>query len=307
VAEPVYAVIAGVNKAGTTSLFVSLSTHPEIAASAVKETGYFLPPRYGRALEPFSVWEHYFVAAPDRPVRLEATPSYFYGGAAVAESIAACLGDPHVILVLREPVARAVSFFAAQKARLRIPATMSMAEYLGTADRLTDDDFDDPENERFMACRGGRYADYLPAWLEALGPRRVSVITFEELVEQPAAMLRLLAARVGLDPDAFPEHTLGSENRTTGYRIAAFQRLALWGNDRLERVLRRHPSAKRRIRAWYFRVNGRPLPGDVTEEVVSQLTARFVEPNARLAEQLRRAGYPLPAWLSGRPQTPAST
>ena len=47
------AVIAGVNKAGTTSLFVSLSTHPDVAPSAIKETRYFLPARYGQPLEPF--------------------------------------------------------------------------------------------------------------------------------------------------------------------------------------------------------------------------------------------------------------
>ena len=48
------AIIAGVNKAGTTSLFVSLSTHPDVAPSAIKETRYFLPARYGQPLEPTS-------------------------------------------------------------------------------------------------------------------------------------------------------------------------------------------------------------------------------------------------------------
>ena len=43
-------IIAGVNKAGTTSLFVSLSTHPDIAPSSVKETRFFLPARYGSTL-----------------------------------------------------------------------------------------------------------------------------------------------------------------------------------------------------------------------------------------------------------------
>src|SRR6266568_3164674 len=87
VTDPGYAVIAGVNKAGTTSLFVSLSTHPEVSPSAIKETRYFLPVRYGRPLEPPSVWEGYFAAAPDRPLRLEATPSLFYGGAAMATAM----------------------------------------------------------------------------------------------------------------------------------------------------------------------------------------------------------------------------
>ena len=43
------AIIAGVNKAGTTSLFVSLSTHPDVAPSSIKETGYFLPRPLRRA------------------------------------------------------------------------------------------------------------------------------------------------------------------------------------------------------------------------------------------------------------------
>ena len=77
------AIIAGVNKAGTTSLFVSLSTHPDVAPSSIKETRYFLPARYGAAARARRrCGTAYFADAGDRPVHLEATPSYFYGGAA---------------------------------------------------------------------------------------------------------------------------------------------------------------------------------------------------------------------------------
>ncbi len=149
------AVIAGVNKAGTTSLFVSLSTHPDVAPSAVKETRYFLPACYGQALEPFTTYQDYFDDAGDRPVRLEATPSYFYGGAAVATKMSELLTNPRVLLILREPVSRALSFFAYQKIRLRFPADLSIADYLAAADALGEDDFRDPENEKYMAFRGG--------------------------------------------------------------------------------------------------------------------------------------------------------
>ena len=40
-------VIAGVPKAGTTSLFNYLAQHPDICPSDVKETRYFEPLRYG--------------------------------------------------------------------------------------------------------------------------------------------------------------------------------------------------------------------------------------------------------------------
>jgi hypothetical protein len=166
------AIIAGVNKAGTTSLFVSLSTHPDVAPSSIKETRYFLPARYGTPLEPASVWNGYFADAGDRPVHLEATPSYFYGAERVAGALRDHLVNPHALLVFREPVSRAISFFTYQKVRLRFPADYPIEDYLAAADALGPDEFLDPENEKYMAFRGGCYADYLPAWLDtlALGP-----------------------------------------------------------------------------------------------------------------------------------------
>jgi hypothetical protein len=294
------AVIAGVNKAGTTSLFVSLSTHPAIQPSSIKETRYFLPARYGRPLDPPSVWEGYFPAGDGEPVRLEATPSYFYGGARVAAAMAERLTNPHVMVVLREPVARAISFFTYQKVRLRFPADLSIEQYLAAADALGPDDFLDPVNEKYMAFRGGCYADYLPGWFETLGTERVRVIDFARLARDQSAVLRATAEWLHLDPAAFPPDALERENRTTGYKHAGFQRIALAGNDRLERILRRHPDVKRRLRGYYYRLNGRATREDVPAAVRDELMARYDEPNARLARELDAAGIVRPEWLTAQ-------
>jgi hypothetical protein len=293
------AIIAGVNKAGTTSLFVSLSTHADVAPSSIKETQYFLPPRYGQPLEPASVWDGYFADAGARPVHLEATPSAFYGREPVAEAMRDRLVNPHMLLVFREPVSRAVSFFSYQKVRLRIPADSPFEEYLAVADRLGPDDFLDPDNEKFMAIRGGYYADFLPAWLDTFGVDRVHVIDFERLVTDPAGMLRATARFLGLDPSGFAADALSSENRTTGFRSKGLQRVALAGNDRLERVLRRHPDSKRRLRNLYYRLNGRATEEPIPASVRAELARRYEEPNARLARQLDDAGIAKPQFLSG--------
>jgi len=292
------AIIAGVNKAGTTSLFVSLSTHPDVAPSSIKETRYFLPPRYGQPLAPASVWDGYFADAGDRPVHLEATPSSFYGAEAVAAAMRDRLRNPHVLLVFREPVSRAISFFTYQKVRLRFPADYPIEEYLAAADRLGPDDFRDPDNERYMAFRGGCYADYLPAWLDTFGTERVHVLDFQQLVADQAGTLRATASDLGLDPARFPADALSSENRTTGFKSKVFQRVALTGNDKLERVLRRHPDAKRKLRAFYYRLNGRSTEELVSEAVRAELAARYAEPNARLARLLDDAGIAKPALLT---------
>jgi hypothetical protein len=297
-------IIAGVNKAGTTSLFSSLAGHPEVATSSVKETRYFLPARYGQPLEPVSLYESYFAHAGDRPVRLEATPAYFYGGAPLVERIVDVLGQVRIILTFREPVSRLVSFFTFQKTRLRIPEEMTLEEYLAVADRLSEADFADPRNESYFGFRGGCYADYLPPWLEVFGSR-LRVVFFDDLMGAPHTALRDVAGWLEIDPDAFPADDLSSENRTMGFRVRSLQRLALATNNRLERFLRRHLGLKQRLRSAYYRFNGRAMREPVDDSVLADLHARYREPNERFAAQLRAAGVPaLPRWLA-EPRRPA--
>ena len=193
------ALIAGVNKAGTTSLFTTLAEHPGVAPAAVKETRYFLPARWGRPLEPRQVYERYWADAGDVPVRLEATPAYFSGGPRLVAAVREVCDDVKIIVVLREPVARLLSFFTFQQARLRIPASMTLAEYLDKADRFGDDDFCDPANEVYFGVRGGMYADYLPDWVGEFGAD-VLVLFFDDLVACPDDTVARATRFLGVDP-----------------------------------------------------------------------------------------------------------
>lgn len=293
------ALIVGVNKAGTTSLFVTLAAHPDIAPASVKETRYFLPARWGDALDPRAVYESYWVDAGDAPVRLEATPAYFSGGPALVGAVREVCGDARVLVVLREPVARLVSYFTFQQMRLRIPEAMTLDGYLAHADSLTDADFHDPDNEVWFGARGGMYADYLPDWLAGFGDR-VGVLFFDDLVRRPRDTVVRAAELLGVDPAGLPADGLSSENRTTGYRNPGLQRMALEFNDRFEPFLRRHHGLKRRLRAGYLRLNGRPLPLELTDAQRAALADRYADANTRLAAQLRSMGVTdLPAWLPG--------
>lgn len=295
--EVANAIIAGVNKAGTTSLFVTLAAHPHIAAASVKETRYFLPARWGRDLDPRAVYESYWTNDGAAPVRLEATPAYFSGGPALVTKVREVCGDPKIIVVLREPVSRLLSYFTFQQVRLRVPETMTIDEYLACADALTDDDFRDPANEVYFGARGGVYADYLPDWTSEFGAD-VHVIFFDDLVARPDVTVAAAATFLGVDPAPLATLGLRSENRTRGFRSSGMQRVALDFNDRFEPFLRRHHGLKRRMRAAYFKVNGRPFPVSTTPTERDALAARYTTANARLAEQLTLLGITaLPTWL----------
>jgi hypothetical protein len=289
-------VIAGVNKAGTTGLYVALASHRQVAPSAVKETKFFLPLRYGRSLPPIEEYAAYFDGAGDEPVRLEATPAYFYGGEALARGMQDALGDPRAIVVLREPVSRFVSFFEYQKVRLRIPESMPIEEYLSIADRLDRADFADPENEKYFAFYGGCYADDLPAWLQTYGDR-LRIVFLDDMVADPQRTLRELATWLAIDPHGYTIDRTDAENKTVAFKNRGLQRLALYVNDRSERFLRRHHGLKQRMRALYFRFNGKAEKAAVSDGVRAELAARYREPNERLAAQLVAAGVALPPWL----------
>src|SRR5690348_13644789 len=103
------AVIAGVNKAGTTSLFHALAAHPDVTASKVKETHFFDPLKYGEPTPPLQEYARFFPREATTPVVLEATPGYFYGGDPLATALREALPDARVVVVLREPGERAFS------------------------------------------------------------------------------------------------------------------------------------------------------------------------------------------------------
>jgi hypothetical protein len=110
-------VLAGVPKAGTSSLFALLATHPAICGSAPKETFYFVdadnPLRRPEAnyqqhgLERYTFFAH---RSPRNSFLLEGTTHYLYQQTAL-NFFAQLQPQPHVVVILRKPSARILSSF----------------------------------------------------------------------------------------------------------------------------------------------------------------------------------------------------
>lgn len=126
-------IIAGVGKAGTTSLFSYLSKHPDICTSNIKETHYFSPLIDDKELQPIDDYKKYFCHCDDHRYILEATPRYFYGGVKVARAIYERLGPIKIILVFRDPVNRLFSFYKHLKGTAwiqRVYLLMNMLDFV---------------------------------------------------------------------------------------------------------------------------------------------------------------------------------
>src|SRR4051794_31079691 len=150
-------IIVGVSRAGTTTMFNALAEHPQVCASTSKETRYFQAVRYGEPLPPLSEYQAYFRRCSGEPVTMECTPDYFYGGAATAASIKAVC-DPRVMIILREPISRLISFFRFMQARLQVPADMTLQQYVERCQAVPDEHMNDRANNVYTGLWGGQYA-----------------------------------------------------------------------------------------------------------------------------------------------------
>jgi len=291
-------VIAGVGKAGTTSLHWYLSQHPDICAAPVKEIGYFLPLVEGRgSLAPVEDYSAHFEGCGSERYRLEASPQYFQAGRPLIERMREVLGAPRIVVMLRDPVDRLWSQYRFTRSRMGdLPQEMSFEDYVArclevrrTGEPLT------PENRLFRAVQGGFYAEYLDPWVEIFGDD-FRLVFFEHLVDSPQRVFTALCQWLGItsDPSSI---TFSVENRTVPVRSRALQRIALAANS--ERFLRNRRRLKEPLRRLYYAINRRPSSSVMPADIERMLREEFEPGNRALASKLADLGYrDLPDWLT---------
>jgi hypothetical protein len=289
-------VIAGVGKAGTTSLYWYLSQHPDVCASTTKEIRFFVPAATGEALPALEGYERHFAHCGDQRYRLEASPQYFHGGRAVAEAMRRVLGEARVIVMLRDPVERVWSTFRFMRSRLAgLPDDLTFDDYVERCLRvrarrepLTTD------NLRYWTVQGGVYVEHLDPWVEVFADD-LRIVFSERLAASPPGVVRELCGWLGIDQAAADRISYTVENRTIAYRSAWLQRLALAVNS--ERFLGRRRRLKEPLRRLYHAVNRRS-EASMPQEARRRLEEVFAPANEALAARLRDLGYEdLPGWL----------
>jgi hypothetical protein len=229
-------------------------------------------------------------------VVLEATPSYLYQRIA-PEVLSRLDPTPNVVFVLRRPSARAYSHFRYFKdTKVRIAQDMNFREFVDLALR------EDPRLAEVTTeaagriISNGRYADYLPAWLDRFPLERLHFLLFEEMARDPRTFVRALAERLGLDPSFFDDYEFTRWNESFQIRSPRIHTMR-------RKIGRRLPAgARRRLKGTtasaYARLNvGSAERARTSDEaaVMAELDDYFEPFNERLAEL---TGLDLTPWTA---------
>lgn len=202
-------IILGAQKAGTTTLFTLLAHHPLVLTSCTKEVHFFdLQQDRGidwyRAHFPLMREAEELVSAGTRPAILEASPYYLFHPA-VPDRLARILPNARLIVLLRDPVARAWSHYWHERTRgyeWRSPEVAFEREPLrlaGEEERLlADAGYRSHAHRHFSYLGRSCYADQLQRWLARFPREQILVIRSEDLFASPAATVARTLRFLGL-------------------------------------------------------------------------------------------------------------
>jgi hypothetical protein len=207
--------IVGASKSGTSSLAQYLNEHPEAFIPRIKEPVFFVSSFYERELpeDPLfnqakreslvGSWDEYinlFQGTQGKKAIGEASTAYLYLHQQAVPKIRKYLGDPRIIIILRNPVDRA---FSAYLHVLRESGwTMTFEEYLGF------------ENEKIARgwsplhypVQSGHYSNQVKAYMEAFS--QVRVYLFDDLCQDPIGFMQQVFRFLEIDDRFQPESSI---------------------------------------------------------------------------------------------------
>lgn len=290
--------VVGVPKAGTSSLFFYLAQHPSICASDEKEIGYFTPLRNSTGeLAPAESYARHFAHCRGKRYRLEATPSYSYGGERVVAGIKDLLGGPRIIISLRDPVERLWSGYTMQRTKGKLGSSSSFDEYITVCEERHRLGTATVAGGHYQGLSIGFYANYLGSWLRAF-PGSVKVIFTDDLFSNPRAVVSDICRWLEIDTDVVSTFDDEARNTTRHARSLALGRFVWSAKERTDRLLHRVPALRDALRRSYLRTNTGRLDEELDAPTRGRLNRIYAVSNREVAVLLRANGHErLPGWL----------
>ncbi|MDQ4038439.1 MAG: sulfotransferase domain-containing protein [Actinomycetota bacterium] len=175
-------VIAGAARSGTSTLAAALREHPAIDPGTTKEPNYF-----SRHYERGSAWyDGLYAPRAEGLLRMDASTSYTYPQFPEALArLARESPEAHVVYVLREPVARAVSHYQLRRHTLQVEEATTFGAALMAGSYYTD---------------VSDYRHWVARLQETFTQDRVLLVPFRALTAASHDVASVICQRMGLGP-----------------------------------------------------------------------------------------------------------
>ena len=290
--------VAGVPKAGTTSLFRYLALHPDVHPSNPKEPGYFHPFKIKEMDSGLEAYQKCFSGHSGQRYAMEATPGYFYGGKKSADAINNFSPESKIIFVLRNPVERLFSFYKYKKSLGHISGKLNFDNYIEECKKLAENHPIERDTYDFWAMIGGRYAELLSEWYDIFG-ERLKICFFDEMVKDEPKFIEEICNWLDLDKSQIDDGKTKVQNKSMIYRSKGLQRVATSFDSMFSGVWYYLPWLKWPFSGMYNLINAKPHNEKISDSLRTELTQYYQADMDQTSDFLKeRQIENLPGWLT---------
>ncbi|MGY1984852.1 MULTISPECIES: sulfotransferase domain-containing protein [unclassified Blastococcus] len=195
--RPDFLIIGG-QRCGTTSMYRTLRSHPNVLPPVLHKGVHYFDTAYGRGMSWYRA--HFPLRSTaaaigrrtgSRALTFESSPYYMFHPLAAAR-IARDLPDVKLVVLLRDPVERAYSAHAHELARgfetedFETALALEESRLAGEADRiLADEGYNSPSHQHHGYLQRGRYVEHLERLESIFGRERLHVVDSHRFFAEP--------------------------------------------------------------------------------------------------------------------------
>ena len=220
----------------------------------------------------------------DKKYLIDVSPQYYYQDTAL--SVISGIEHSQVIMLLRKPSARIYSLFNYSKNnKVALHANMEFSDFIHEVRLGHESDILRDRPMLRFAIKHSEYTPYIRQWQAAVSADRLGIYLFEELVQNPVAVLRRMAEQLGIDPAFYDTYQFPAQNKSYALRNRHLHKILHKSRKKMPRWIRQT------LKPAYLYLNTRQLERSLSEkdrDTLEQLDAEFMETERELAEILGR-------------------
>jgi hypothetical protein len=295
-------IIAGTQKAGTTSLFRYLSDHYYVCPSSIKEVDFFI--KYQKKIDSkaLEIYRSYFTrCSSSTPLRLEASPRYLKLSSLVAKKMHDYLPNVKLIFILREPISVLISYLkwksTSSKKPLEIHHITSFIKKVN---------FKSTNNLEIKNIAGriyaGCYADKLRNFLNYYSKGLIGVFFYDDLLENTNNFMNNICNFLEIDGSFYNNYQFNIENKTRSYKYPSLHQTTSKIYLKFEIFFNQYPFMRRQLRFLYHLICETTGENYKLTDIDKKALKQFYESHNHDLYKLLKEEFPqlrLPRWLKG--------